>query len=149
MEHLTWADWIHHSWRFGHAEALCKVGPEELERGSKTQTVPVVWATFGILSFCVIQMISCHDWWPRTKPGYITITRRQSNNQWSGGIAPHAAPKNSKCKNSLENFSPWLIFWSRQHPLHWLSYKGPAYQSGVLLISAGANEGHFEWKTSR
>jgi len=30
-------------------------------------------------------MISCRDWWPWTKPGYITMTRRQSNNQWSGG----------------------------------------------------------------
>ena len=26
------------------------------------------------------------------KPGYITMTRRQSNNQWSGGIAAHPAP---------------------------------------------------------
>jgi len=29
------------------------------------------------------------------KPGYITMTRRQSNYQWSGGIAAHPAPKNS------------------------------------------------------
>ena len=34
------------------------------------------------------------------------MTRRQSNNQWSGGIAAHPAPKNSKCKNPLENFLP-------------------------------------------
>ena len=34
------------------------------------------------------------------------MTRRQSNNQWSGGIAAHPAPKNSECKNLLENFSP-------------------------------------------
>jgi len=34
------------------------------------------------------------------------MTQRQSNNQWSGGIAVHPAPKNSKCKNPLENFSP-------------------------------------------
>jgi len=33
------------------------------------------------------------DWWPWTKPGYIAITRRQTNNQWSGGIAAHAAQK--------------------------------------------------------
>ena len=47
-----------------------------------------------------------HDWWTWTKPGYITMTRRQSNNQWSGGISSHLAPKHSECKNSLENFSP-------------------------------------------
>ena len=51
-------------------------------------------------------MISCRDWWTWTKPGYITMTRRQSINQWSGGIAAHPAPKISVCKNSLENFSP-------------------------------------------
>jgi len=38
------------------------------------------------------------------------MTRRQSNTQWSGGIAAHPAPKNSGCKNLLEKFSP-RIFW--------------------------------------
>jgi len=51
-------------------------------------------------------MISCCDWPQWTKPGYITTTRRQSNNQWSGGIATHLAPKNFECKNPLEKFSP-------------------------------------------
>ena len=41
---------VHHSWRFGHAEALREVGPEMPERGSKTSTVLVVWAAFGIYS---------------------------------------------------------------------------------------------------
>jgi len=57
--------------------------------------------------FGVIQMISCRDWWPWAKPSHVTMTRRQSNNQWSGGIAAHPAPKKKfDCKNSLENFSP-------------------------------------------
>ena len=38
---------------------------------------------------------------------------------------------------------------SRRHPPHWLSSKGPNYQREVLLISAGAIEGHFEGKTPR
>ena len=59
------------------------------------------WNFFG-----AIQMISCRDWWPWTKPGYITMTRSQSNNQWSGGIAAHSAQKKSDCKNPLEKFSP-------------------------------------------
>ena len=50
-------------------------------------------------------MISCRDWWPRTKLGYITMARRQSNTQWSGAIAAHPDPKNSECKNPLEKFS--------------------------------------------
>ena len=54
-------------------------------------------------------MISCRDWWPWSRPGYITTTRRQSNSQWSGGIAADTAPNNSECKNPLENFSPRLF----------------------------------------
>ena len=56
--------------------------------------------------FVAIQKISCRDWWPWTKRGYITMTRRHSNNQWSGGIAAHPTPKNSEYKNLLEKFSP-------------------------------------------
>jgi len=56
--------------------------------------------------FGAIQMISCRYWWPWTKPGYITITRRQSNNQWSGGIAANPAPKKFWVQNPLEKFSP-------------------------------------------
>ena len=40
------------------------------------------------------------------------MTRRQSNNQGSGGIAAHLAPKNSECKNPLEKFSP-RFFWDQ------------------------------------
>jgi len=46
------------------------------------------------------------------------MTQRQSNYQWSGGIVAYPATKYSKCNNPLE-----------------------------LLISAGANEVHFEGKT--
>jgi len=43
------------------------------------------------------------------------MTRRQSNNQWSGGIATHPAPNNSECKNPL--LSSRLDFLrSRRHP---------------------------------
>jgi hypothetical protein len=47
-----------------------------------------------------------HDWWPWKKPGYIIMTRRQSNNQSSGRIAAHPDPKNSEFKNPLEKFLP-------------------------------------------
>ena len=77
------------------------------------------------------------------------MTRRQSKNQWNGGIAAHSAPKNSECKNPLGKFSPQFFFGSRWHTLTWLSSNWPNYQSGVLLISAGAIEGHFEGKTRR
>jgi hypothetical protein len=43
---------------------------------------------------------------PCTNTDYITMTRKQSKNQSSSGIAAHYAhaPKNSECKNPLENF---------------------------------------------
>ena len=78
---------------------------------------------------------------------WITMIRRKSNNQWSGGIAAHPAPqKKSECKNPLEKSSHRFFGIT---PPHWLSSKGPNYQRGVLLISAGAIEGHFEEKTPR
>ena len=76
------------------------------------------------------------------------MTQRQSNNQWRGGIAAHPAPKNQSAKirwkSSCLNF-----LGSRRHPAHWLSSKGPNCQRGVLLISSGAIEGHFEGKMLR
>jgi hypothetical protein len=37
------------------------------------------------------------------------MTRRQSNNLWSGGVAAHTRSNISECKNLLENFSPRLF----------------------------------------
>ena len=99
-----------------------------------------IWNFFG-----ASQMITCRDGRPWRKHGYITITRRQSNNHWSGSIVGHLAPNNSKFKNPMENFSP-RFFGSRRHPPHWLPSIEPNYQRGVLLISAGATEWHFEGK---
>jgi len=55
--------------------------------------------------------------------------------------------ENSECKNLLEKFLVSIFLRSRRHPPHWLSSKEPNYQREVLLISAGAIEGHFEGKT--
>jgi len=74
------------------------------QKCQRWQSSEQFWNFFG-----AIQMISCRDWWPWTKPDYITMTQRQSKNQWSGGIAPHPTSKNSECKNPLEKFSPRLF----------------------------------------
>jgi len=44
------------------------------------------------------------------------MTRRQSNNQWNGGIATHPAPKNSECKYLLGKFLA-SIFWDQDGTL--------------------------------
>jgi len=98
-----WAGWVHHSWRFGHVEALHEVGSKMPECRSKTSTVPVVWENFGIF-------LARSKWFP------VVIADHGQNlviSLWpedkatiSGGIAAHPAPKNSDCKNPLEKFSP-------------------------------------------
>jgi len=70
------------------------------------------------------------------------MIRKQSNNQWSGGIAAHHAPKKIRWKSSRLDF-----LRSRRHSPHSLSSKGLNYQRLVLLISSGATEGYFEGKT--
>jgi len=44
------------------------------------------------------------------------MTRRQSNYQWSDGIAAHPSPKHSECKNPLQKFSP-RFFWDQDGTL--------------------------------
>ena len=56
------------------------LNPDQIVNGASR--LSNFWNFFG-----AIQMISCCDWWPWTKPGYITMPRRQSNNQRSDGIA--------------------------------------------------------------
>jgi len=113
------------------------------ERRLKTSTVPVVWATFGIFS-------ARSKWFP------FAIGNHGRNlviSLWPGGKAtmewrhigsprpPHTIPS-AKIR--------WKSFLgSRRHPPNWLSSKSPNYQPGVLLISAGTTEGHFEDKTPR
>jgi len=76
------------------------------------------------------------------------MTRRQSKNQWSDSIAAHPSPKNSECKNPLEKFSPRL-FEITTASSSLIIFQMPNYQRGVLLISGGAIEIHFEGKTPR
>ena len=76
---------------------------------------------------------------------YDPETKQQSV-EWRHSGSP--STKKSECKNPLEN-SLLDFLGSRRHPLRWLSSKGPNYQRGVLLISAGAIEGYFEGKTPR
>ena len=76
---------------------------------------------------------------------YDPETKQQSM-EW--GIEAHLAPKNSECKNPLENFSP-RFFEIKTTSCSLIIFQGPNYPRGVLLISAGAIEGHFKGKTSR
>ena len=76
---------------------------------------------------------------------HYDLETKQQSMEWRHSGSPRP-PKNSECKNPLEKLSPRFL-GSRWNPPHWLSSKGPNYQSGVLLISADATERHFEGKT--
>jgi len=47
-----------------------------------------------------------------TKPGYITMIRRQISNQWSGGIAAHPAPPKFRVQKSV-GIVLASIFWDK------------------------------------
>jgi len=55
------------------------------------------------------QLLEFFQW---MKPGYITMTRRQSNNQWSGGIVAHPAPKKFQVQKSAGE-ALVSIFWDQ------------------------------------
>jgi len=82
------------------------------QKRQRCQSSEQFWIFFG-----EIQMISCRDWWPWTKPGYITMTLRHSNNQWSGGIAAHPAPKLPSAKIRWKS-SRLDFLGSRRYPPH-------------------------------
>jgi len=90
--------------------------------------------------------LSGRDWWPWTKPCYIPMTRRQSNTEWSGAIAAHPAPKNYKCKNPLEKFSP-RFFGIKTASSTLIIFQRPKLSTRSITHLCGAIEGHFKGKT--
>jgi len=75
---------------------------------------------------------------------YDTETKQQSM-EWRHSGSPRP-PKKPSAKISWK-ISRFDSLGSRRHHPHLLSSKGPNYQRGVLFISAGSTEGHFEVKT--
>jgi len=78
---------------------------------------------------------------------YDPATKQQSM-EWRHSGSPRPPKKISSAKIRWKN-SRFDFLGSRRHPPHLLSSKRPRYQRGVLLISDGATEGHFEGKTPR
>ena len=65
-------------------------------------------------------------------------------------LRPSCSPRPKELSAKIRRKSYRLEFLgSRWHPPHGLTSKGPNYQRGVILISAGAIEGHFAGKTPR
>ena len=77
---------------------------------------------------------------------YDSETKQQSL-EWRHSGSPR--PKKSRVQKSAGKFLTSILFRSRRYPPHRVSSKETNYQRGVLLISAGAIEGHSEGKTRR
>jgi hypothetical protein len=77
---------------------------------------------------------------------YDPETKQQSM-EWrhSGLLRPQKIPS-AKIRWKISRLD---FLGSRRHPIHWLYSKGPNYQRGALITSAGAIEGHFEGKMPR
>ena len=75
---------------------------------------------------------------------YYDPETKQQSLEWRHSGSPHT--KIIPCTKIHWQSSRLDFLGSRRHPPHWLSSKGPNCQRGVLLISAGAAEGHFETK---
>jgi len=76
---------------------------------------------------------------------YDPETKQQSM-EWRHSSSPR--PKKFRVKNPLEKCS-LRIFGMKTASSSFIMCKRPNYQRGVLLISAGGIEGHFEGKTPR
>jgi len=74
---------------------------------------------------------------------YDPETKQQSM-EWQHSGSP--CPQKFGLQKSAGKVLSSIFLGSRLHPPHSLSFKGPNYQRGVLLISDGTIEGHFEGK---
>jgi len=118
---------------------------------TRTKNVNVVnrlsnfWNFFGAIQIisCRARLVTMDETWLHHYDAEI----KQQSMEWRHSGSPY--PKNSECKNPLEKFSPRFFLGSKRHRPHWLCSKGPNYQRGVLLISAGTIEGHLAGKTPR
>jgi len=76
------------------------------------------------------------------------MTRRQSNNQWSGGIAAHPASTNYGCKNALEKFWP-RFFGIKTAFSSLIIFEGAKLSTRSITHFCWCSEGFFEGKTPR
>jgi len=92
--------------------------------------------------------LSGATWWQWTKCGYITVTRKQSNNHWSGGIEAHPATKKLRVKKSAGKFSP-RCFGIKTASSSLIILQRAKLSTRSITHLCWCNWGHFEGKTPR
>ena len=99
-----WVHWVYHSWRFGHVEALCEVGPKMPERGSKTSTVPVVWANLEFFRRDPNDFLSWLVAIDETWLYHYDPEKKQQSMEWRHSGSLH--PKKFRPQKSTGKFMP-------------------------------------------
>jgi len=109
----------HHSWRCGHAEALCEVRPEMPERGSITSMLSVVWVTLEFFrrdpNDFLSRLVTMKETWLYH---YHPETKQQSIEWRHSGSPPPPPQKKIRVQKSPGKVLT-SIFWD---------------QDGILLI---------------
>ena len=103
--HLTWVGWVHHSWRFGHAEALREVGTEMPGRGWKKSNEQILEFFRRDPSDSLLRLVTMNE----TRLYHHEPETKQQSMAWRHSGSPWPVPKNSECKTLLGNFSPWFF----------------------------------------
>jgi len=109
------------------------------ERGSKTSTVPVVWANLEFFRRDPNDFLSRLVTMDETLIYHYDPETKQHSMEWRHSGSP--SPKTFLLQKSAGKVLA-SIFWDQDGIL--LTDYLPNYQREVLLISVGANEGHFE-----
>ena len=121
----------------------CLNGDQKRQRCQSSEQILQFFGAIQIIS-CRARLVTMDEIWLYH---YDPETKKQSI-EWR-----HSGPPRSKkfrVQISAGKVLARLDFLgSGRHTPHWFPSKGPNYQRGVLLISAGATEGHFEGKTPR
>ena len=95
-----WVGWVHHSWRFGHAEALRKVGPKMPERQRCQSEKLLEFFRYDPNDF-LLRLVTIDE----TRLYHYDPETKQQSMEWWHSSSPRPTPKNSECKNPLETFS--------------------------------------------
>ena len=109
----------------------------------------VVWANFGFFparrdpTDFLSRLVTMDETWLY----HYNLETKQQSVEWRHSGSPLPAPQITSVKSTGKFLACLDFFGSRRHPAYWLSSKGRIYHRGVLFISAGAIERHFEGKT--
>ena len=116
----------------------CLNADQKLQR-CRTSRLSNFWNFFG-----AIRIISCRAWlvtMDETWLYHCCPKTKQQSMEWRHSGSPR--PQKIKIAKICWRSSRLDFLGSRRHPPHWVPSKGPNYQRGVLIISAGAIEGYF------